>query len=205
MIGRRRKQFLTSKNCFLVEKETTSKYRFIANFRISILVSRDEILRIARLPKFVQFNANTCKSQLEDLLKLSKYHFLEPEVVPHCRDTHTHTRKGTVPEVFSWDPLGFCRDRPSDISLHTHKGAHHSENSLRFEISNLTLVSFSPDASVVGKFSSTFLNDVVGQVRLGDSLLRLSVFLKVLDLQGDDGSRVGENCNFDTLICSSPS
>lgn len=99
----------------------------------------------------------------------------------------------SVPVLLSCDPLGFWRLMLSVISLQGNKKRiHEMENLINlFEQSELHITQISlPDASLVKYFGPAFLNDVVHQVPLWNSLLRLPVFLKGFHLGTQNSSNI---------------
>lgn len=90
----------------------------------------------------------------------------------------------TVPVLLSRDPLGFWRVMLSEISL---QRKHLWDQLLHIFPKHLSSMLkqyfFSPDVSLIKEFGPAFLNDVVHQIWLWNSLLRLSVLLKGFDLR----------------------
>lgn len=110
--------------------------------------------------------------------------------------------------MLSWDPLGFCRDRPSDISLHSHKRAHHSvKQSPIIKRYTSQLISFYlmllSSENLVRHFWMMWSAKSDSGIRFSDC----RSFSKYLTCSGtpvQEWNPRWKPYNFDTLICSSP-
>ncbi len=92
-----------------------------------------------------------------------------------------------VPEFPSNDPFGFWREALSEISLTREKTELDVSSGLWHMVYGCKCQCMSP-VPLFWEFGPALLDEVIDQLRLWDSLLRLTVFLKGLDLTGREES-----------------